>query len=110
MRSMNNVYVEFGARVRRIRSGAGLTQEQLAGRVDLSRTAITNIEKGKQHVALHQLLDIAAALGVPAQSLLPMSEEAAAQALIEKAAKFVSSTQDQLLIGLLGKNNVSRNV
>lgn len=106
---MNNLYVEFGARVRRIRTGAGLTQEQLAERVGLSRTAITNIEKGKQHVALHQLLDIATALGVPTQSLLPISEEVAAQALIEKAAKFVSSTQDQLLIGLLGKNNVSRN-
>lgn len=106
---MNTVYVEFGARVRRIRTGAGLTQEQLAERVSLSRTAITNIEKGKQQVALHQLLDIAAALGVSAQSLLPMSGEAAAQALIEKAAEFVSSTQDQLLISLLGKNNVSRN-
>jgi transcriptional regulator with XRE-family HTH domain len=48
-----------------------LTQEQLADRVALTRTSITNIEKGRQRIMLHTLAQIAAALGVTTTELLP---------------------------------------
>ena len=53
---------EVGLRLQRARRERGVTQEELARRVDLSRTSITNIEKGRQRILLHQLVDIAAAL------------------------------------------------
>ena len=54
-----------------------LTQEKLGLMVGLSRTSITNIEKGRQHVALHQLFAFAEALRVRPEALLPSSGEEA---------------------------------
>ena len=48
-----------------------MTQEKLGRMVGLSRTSITNIEKGRQHIALHQLFDLANALNVQPHVLLP---------------------------------------
>lgn len=49
----------------------GMTQARLGRTVGLSRTSITNIERGRQHVALHHLFAIADALNVPPAVLLP---------------------------------------
>jgi transcriptional regulator with XRE-family HTH domain len=64
-------YAEVGRRVRLARERAGLTQDALAGRVSLSRTSVTNIEKGRQKVLLHTLCSLADALGVAPEVLLP---------------------------------------
>src|SRR5258707_332653 len=66
-----SLYIEFGSNLRRQRSGVGLSQENLAKRVGLSRTSVTNIEKGRQQVALHMVYSFADALGVEPSSLLP---------------------------------------
>lgn len=63
-------YRGFGERVRRAR-GRDLTQEELAGRVKLSRTSIANIEAGRQRVPLHMIYTFAQALGVAPEALLP---------------------------------------
>ena len=70
------IYEEFGRRLRSARKAANLTQEALAERVGLTRTSITNIEKGRQHVSLHMLFSLAAAVGVQPVQLLPQKEEA----------------------------------
>lgn len=70
-RVVDAVYRAFGERLRKQRQQAHLTQEQLATRVGLSRTSITNIEKGTQHISLHLLLELAKALGVSPAALLP---------------------------------------
>ena len=51
-----------------------MTQSKLGDLVGLSRTSITNIEKGRQHVALHQVFAIASALRVSPSALLPSEE------------------------------------
>ncbi len=67
-------YRAFGELVRLHREGRqGLTQEKLGRLVGLSRTSITNIERGRQHIALHQLFAIAEALKVRPDALLPAS-------------------------------------
>jgi ribosome-binding protein aMBF1 (putative translation factor) len=50
--------------VRRLRTLGGLTQEQLAERLDCSRTRITWIESARQAVTVEQLEDIAKACGL----------------------------------------------
>lgn len=47
------------------------TQQQLADKVRLTRTSITNIERGRQHVQLHTLYLLAKALSVEVVDLLP---------------------------------------
>ena len=70
------IYEEFGRGLRSARKAANLTQEALAERVGLSRTSITNIEKGRQHVSLHMLFSLANAVGVEPAELLPEKEAA----------------------------------
>ena len=74
-KQQERLYQLLGENVRRYRNQCGLTQEQLADRIDLTRTSVVNIEQGRQHPPLHLLFQIAKALKVAIQTLIP--EEAA---------------------------------
>lgn len=78
-------YDDVGRRIReaRRRRKPPLTQEGLATLVSLTRTSITNVEKGRQKLLLHTLADIAAALNVEAATLLPQSGNGAEHQLDE---------------------------
>lgn len=71
MESMEAIYTRFGRELRRVRKERGLTQSELARRVNLGRTSVANIESGQQRVHLHTLIDFAAALHVAPAELLP---------------------------------------
>ncbi|HTC60175.1 MAG TPA: helix-turn-helix transcriptional regulator [Solirubrobacteraceae bacterium] len=73
---VDELYKQFGRQLRGFREEAGLTQDQIAERVKLKRTSITNIERGHQHIALHQLFLLAAAVGKNPSELLPATESA----------------------------------
>ncbi|MFI6940373.1 helix-turn-helix domain-containing protein [Streptomyces sp. NPDC050418] len=68
---MDEFYEAFGDRVRKARAAQGMNQQELGSAVGLNRTSISNIEKGRQRVALHMLFDLAAALRVEPEALLP---------------------------------------
>jgi transcriptional regulator with XRE-family HTH domain len=89
----DQIYRVFGSRLREAREQADVTQEELARRVDLSRTSITNIEKGRQRVLLHQLLDLAGALKVAPSDLMP-ADGAAEAPLRDDVAKVVEALKD----------------
>lgn len=69
--AMDGLYKEFGKKFRKARGEADLTQAQVAKRVGLSRTSVTNIERGTQHISLHQLFLLASAVGSEPADLLP---------------------------------------
>ena len=69
--SSADFYINVGINIRRAREHYGLTQEELANAVSLTRTSITNIEAGRQKILLHVLDKIATALKVDPCSLLP---------------------------------------
>lgn len=71
MDNQDAFYADVGRRVREARDERGLTQEALATLVSLTRTSITNIEKGRQKLLAHTLMDLAAALKVAPATLLP---------------------------------------
>ena len=54
--------VKFGHRIRKRRQGLGITQEELADRVSLSRTHMGHIEQGRRSPSLEVLNKIAKAL------------------------------------------------
>ena len=64
-------YEELGRRVASARDRKGLTQQKLADILGLSRTSITNIEKGRQPVDVHILVGITDALEVGIAKLIP---------------------------------------
>lgn len=65
------MYEQVGKRVHAARARLGISQETLAKLVFLTRTSITNIERGRQRILLHTLMELASALRVPVTSLLP---------------------------------------
>lgn len=73
-----NYYVALGRQIAQVRQNrAKMTQEDLARKVSLTRTSIINIEKGRQQVLVHTLVDIAATLGVPVVELIPPPRDVA---------------------------------
>ena len=68
---MEPLYRQFGAQLKQARRKARMTQRDVAERVNLTRTSITNIESGRQHVALHQVFLLAGAIGCEVVDLLP---------------------------------------
>jgi|SRR3954447_26590593 transcriptional regulator with XRE-family HTH domain len=70
------IYEAIGAAVRRRREVIGMTQATLAEKAGLSRTSVTNIERGGQALFVHQLFDLSRALGIEPIALLPMRDEA----------------------------------
>ncbi len=65
------IYEEMGQRIRSLRKQLRLTQDELARRVTLTRTSITNIENGNQTVSVHLLYELSNALGTNPIALLP---------------------------------------
>jgi transcriptional regulator with XRE-family HTH domain len=68
--STPEIYRVIGQRVRAERHKRKLTQDELAERVQLTRTSITNIERGRQKLLLHTLFAFAAAFEIEAKELL----------------------------------------
>ena|SRR2546428_8114211 len=66
-----SIYQQLGKRLQELRRKKRLTQSRLAELVALNRTSITNIEKGRQKILVHTLCDLAEALGVHPNQLLP---------------------------------------
>lgn len=64
-------YRQFGQLLGQVRRKKGKSQEFLADELGLSRTSITNIEKGRQPIQLHSLYRIARLLAVELKELLP---------------------------------------
>lgn len=100
------LYQAFGRGFRAARDEAGLTQRQVAERVGLTRTSITNIERGNQHIALHQLFLLAGAVGVEPATLLPNDEVALEELVPERALKNLDADAEEraFAVRVLQKN------
>lgn len=71
MDELDRFYVRLGERIRDLRTQRRLSQDALAKLVELNRTSVTNIERGRQKLLLHTLVDFARALGVEPAKLIP---------------------------------------
>jgi transcriptional regulator with XRE-family HTH domain len=67
--TIDRFYIDVGRRIREARTGATLTQAQLASLAALTRSSVANIEAGRQRVPLHVLALIADALGIDPRTL-----------------------------------------
>jgi transcriptional regulator with XRE-family HTH domain len=92
---VDGLYKEFGRGLKKARRDADLTQKQVADRVGLSRTSITNIERGNQHIALHHLFLLAAAVGRQPEELLPDDEVALEELLSPKAMRALAEEDEE---------------
>lgn len=61
---------EFGRRVRTLRGQLGISQEALGERAGLHRTYVGRLERGELNPSLHNILRLAAGLGVDVTDLV----------------------------------------
>ncbi len=61
---MDDITTRVGFRIRQIREHKGISQEELAGRADLHRAYVGQIERGEKNIGLRNLEKIAKALNV----------------------------------------------
>lgn len=61
----------IGSRLRELRQGRGLSQEQFALEIGLARSYYSGVERGRRNLATLNLVRIAAALGVEVGALFP---------------------------------------
>lgn len=72
------VQIAFGRRLKRSRKRGThrkIKQDALADVLDVSRTTISNMERGRHRVSLDQVYAVAKALGITIEELLPSFEE-----------------------------------
>jgi len=87
MNKKNDFDHVLGIRIKEAREQARVTQDQLAAAVGLSRTSITNIERGRQGVQVSTLVNISRTLGKSVADLIPDYDMAEAESLPEKLRK-----------------------
>jgi transcriptional regulator with XRE-family HTH domain len=93
-------YRRLGAHIRDRRRAKQITQEAMAAHMGLTRTSIVNIEKGRQHLAVHQLVRISDLLGCAPGDLIPPAQE---DAMLSE--KFRDQLSDQKALSFISEIN-----
>jgi transcriptional regulator with XRE-family HTH domain len=86
-------YKALGVKLEEARQRAKYTQEDLASAVGLSRTSITNIEKGRQPVQAHILARFAEVLNTSIVALVPHRGDVDDPTVTNKIATYQAPTQ-----------------
>jgi transcriptional regulator with XRE-family HTH domain len=67
---MTDIKKQLGQKIKDLRLRAGYSQEELAGKANLHRTYMSDIERGERNVSVENIKKIADALGVDPSELL----------------------------------------
>jgi len=67
----SEIYSAIGRAIASRRREVGRSQAEVAEHIGLTRTSVSNIEKGRQKMLVHTLMEIAACLGTSVMDLLP---------------------------------------
>lgn len=68
-------YEQIAERILNFRKLKGIKQDILARELNIARTSLINIEKGRQQVSIFMLFEIALYLNIDLKELLPTAEE-----------------------------------
>lgn len=68
---VSDIVAHIGAKIVELRKAKGLTQDDLANELGLSRTSILNIERGRHRTTTETLYAVCMLLGVTPNDLFP---------------------------------------
>ena len=63
------ITADFGERVRNLRKERGLSQEHFALQIDMDRTYLASVERGKRNISLANITKIAQGFGITLEEL-----------------------------------------
>lgn len=94
--SMNEISaIELGRRLKNAREAAGLTQQEAASAIDVARTTLVAIEKGKRRIKIQELQLLARRCGVSTNSML--RREAVHIDLVPRFRRLAESSDPDIL-------------
>ncbi|ALC07187.1 hypothetical protein CDES_14360 (plasmid) [Corynebacterium deserti GIMN1.010] len=64
------ILIQLGGRIRDVRKGLGISQEELAHLSGMHRTYVSSVERGERNISVLNLLSLAGVLGVDAGDLV----------------------------------------
>jgi len=82
-----------------------MTQGELARLVGMTRTSISNIEGGRQKLQIHTLYDVAQALEVPPEALLPTQADPEPKAVEDRLPEGLTPEEREWAMRLLTKDS-----
>ena len=104
-------YIELGKRIKAARLAAGLTQEQLAERINLSSGHCAHVERGTTKVSLAALVDMANALNTtPDALLIDNNYQAVPHLLGEAQALFEDCDPDEMYVILQAAASIKKSI
>jgi transcriptional regulator with XRE-family HTH domain len=71
---IDQFYAEIGRTIKSARLKRGLTQDIMASHLNLTRSSIINLEKGRHRPSIFQLLQISDLLKISYKDLIPYNE------------------------------------
>ncbi len=89
-------YYKIGQKIRKYRKAKGLSQEELAEKVNISVTHISHIETGNTKLSLPVFVDLANALEVQADDLLSDAPSGRSNSLDELSETLDSCSTQQV--------------
>lgn len=69
------ITVDFGNRIRELRTKTGLSQEKFALKIGMDRTYYASVESGRRNISLINIEKIADGLGVSLNELFAFNKE-----------------------------------
>ena len=69
------ITVDFGNRIRELRTETGLSQEKFALKIGMDRTYYASVEAGRRNISLINIEKIAKGLGVSLSELFAFNKE-----------------------------------
>lgn len=72
---MEKIQINFGSRIRKLRTEKGYSQEKFALHIGMDRTYYASVEAGKRNISLVNISKIATGLGISISTLFNNVEE-----------------------------------
>lgn len=91
-----DLYVDIGRNIKAARQISKLSQAELAEKLNLKRTSVTNIENGKQRLPLHLLYEICNLLNMDITKILPNNKNSKKEMTVSIEGKTFNITEDSL--------------
>lgn len=88
-------YYKIGQKIRKIRKAHGLSQEELAERINISTTHMSHIETGNTKLSLPVFVDIANALEVRTDDLLDSPDTVTTSTSLDEIATVLERCSSQ---------------
>ena len=103
MRVKKDINVEIGARARKAREQANMTQERLAERLECSPQFISDMERGVVGISLSTLKKLCLTLGVSSDSILFGTEPESSLDALADRCRVLSKEQFSILTEIVEK-------